>query len=111
MLYEEFVDREVVTTAWVLTELADAMCAPAKRGLSALLLRRLRLSKTVRIIGADDALFWRGLEFYERRSDKEWSLTDCISFVVMSEEGLTEALTADRHFQQAGFTALMLADL
>jgi uncharacterized protein len=41
------------------------------------------------------------------RRDKEWSLTDCISFVVMKERGLTEALTADHHFEQAGFKALL----
>lgn len=46
-------------------------------------------------------------EFYRQRRDKEWSLTDCISFVVMQEEQLTEALTADRHFEQAGFKPLL----
>jgi predicted nucleic acid-binding protein len=50
-------------------------------------------------------LFDRGLELYEQRPDKKWSLTDCISFVVMKDEGLQEALTGDEHFQQAGFAA------
>jgi predicted nucleic acid-binding protein len=53
-------------------------------------------------------LFDAGLELYSRRPDKEWSLTDCISFVVMEEHGLTEALTTDHHFEQAGFTALLM---
>jgi predicted nucleic acid-binding protein len=44
---------------------------------------------------------------YEERPDKRWTLTDCTSFVVMEEENLAEALTGDRHFQQAGFTALL----
>jgi predicted nucleic acid-binding protein len=44
---------------------------------------------------------------YARRPDKHWSMTDCISFVVMEEMGLAEALTADRHFEQAGFTVLL----
>jgi uncharacterized protein len=44
---------------------------------------------------------------FAARSDKRWSLTDCISFVVMQERGLTEALTADRHFEQAGFSILL----
>ena len=48
------------------------------------------------------------MSLYSRRPDKEWSLTDCISFVVMSDEGLTEALTGDHHFEQAGFTPLLL---
>jgi len=52
-------------------------------------------------------LFDRGCELYTSRSDKEWSLTDCISFVVMKERGLTDALTPDRHFEQAGFKILL----
>jgi len=49
----------------------------------------------------------RGLALYISRPDKDWSLTDCISFVVMKERGLTGALTADHHFEQAGFVALL----
>jgi hypothetical protein len=52
------------------------------------------------------ALVERGLLFYADRLDKEWSLTDCISFIVMADERLTEALTGDKHFQEAGFKAL-----
>lgn len=48
-----------------------------------------------------------GIRLYEQRRDKQWSLTDCISFVVMKREGLTEALTGDHHFEQAGFVALL----
>jgi len=44
---------------------------------------------------------------YQRRPDKNWSLTDCISFVVMQDHGITEALTGDHHFEQAGFVALL----
>ena len=45
--------------------------------------------------------------FYVARRDKNWSLTDCISFVVMKDRGPTQALTADHHFEQAGFKALL----
>lgn len=45
---------------------------------------------------------------YSRHTDKTWGLVDCISFVAMQERGITEALTADRHFVQAGFRALLL---
>ena len=45
---------------------------------------------------------------YRARTDKEWGLTDCISFVLMKNEGISEALTADIHFRQAGFTAILL---
>jgi predicted nucleic acid-binding protein len=52
-------------------------------------------------------LFNRGLVFYSQRRDKDWSLTDCISFVVMEERGVTEALATDRDFKQAGFVTLL----
>ena len=54
-----------------------------------------------------EALFEAGFNLFEARPDKDWSLTDFISFVVMEREGLTEALTGDHHFEQAGFTALL----
>ncbi len=57
-----------------------------------------------------DRLYRRGLDLYAQRADKGWSLTDCISFVVMAEEGLREALTGDRHFAQAGYVPLFAAD-
>jgi predicted nucleic acid-binding protein len=49
----------------------------------------------------------RGIQLYDSRPDKQWSLTDCISFVVMQDRGIVEALTGDHHFEQAGFTALL----
>jgi len=52
-------------------------------------------------------LFTRGLDLYHQRPDKQWSLTDCISFVVMRDRGMSEALTGDRHFEQAGFRPLL----
>lgn len=50
------------------------------------------------------------LKLYEARLDKSWGLTDCISFVVMADQGLTDALSGDLHFRQAGYRAL-LADI
>jgi predicted nucleic acid-binding protein len=52
-------------------------------------------------------LFETGVSLYASRTDKEWSLTDCISFTVMSQYGIRDALTGDRHFEQAGFRALL----
>ena len=60
----------------------------------------------ITIVEPLEALYRRGLALYDARPDKEWSLTDCISFVVMADEGLTESLTGDGHFTQAGFKAL-----
>ena len=61
----------------------------------------------MKIIPATADLFDRGVQLYAERADKEWSLTDCISFVVMADEGLADALTGDHHFEQAGFKALL----
>lgn len=98
---------KLVTTAWVLAEVGDASSAPENRSLFLNLLEMLQSSPDVRIVSSSDDWFERGVELYRQRLDKEWSLTDCISFSVMSETNLTEALTADRHFEQAGFRALL----
>ncbi len=60
-----------------------------------------------RLLQASIHLLEQGLALYTRRSDKDWSLTDCISFVVMKAEGIEEALTGDHHFEQGGFVALL----
>ena len=99
-------ESEVVTTDYVLVEVADGMAHSRRRTQAAELVESLRSMPGFRVIEADTALLRRGLALYADRPDKEWSLTDCISFVVMEREGLREALTGDRHFAQAGFVAL-----
>ena len=96
-----------VTTAWVLLELANALSASRHRTVFARFLDQLRASPNVIIYEAEKELFDRGVEIYRDREDKQWSLTDCISFVVMQREDLKEALTGDRNFEQAGFRALL----
>ena len=66
----------------------------------------LRQQADVEIIQSTSDLFRRGTDFFSERRDKEWSLTDCISFVVMNERGITNTLTSDHHFEQAGFRIL-----
>jgi hypothetical protein len=97
----------VVTTQWVLTEVADAMAGVPERREVQAKFRLLAEDAGTQIVAASTELFARGLSLYNGRPDKGWSLTDCISFVVMADEGLTEALTGDRHFEQAGFAALL----
>jgi uncharacterized protein len=58
-------------------------------------------------LGDSDALFEHGCELFGNRPDKDWSLTDCISFAAMSRLGLVDALTGDKHFEQAGFQILL----
>jgi hypothetical protein len=97
----------LMTTAWVLTELADALCRRDNRRLAVEFLRSVNRRNDFEVVPFNQALFDAGLSLYESRPDKDWSLTDCISFVVMEREGLTEALTGDRHFTQAGFRVLL----
>ncbi len=99
--------RHLITTEWVLAEVADALCHPLHRATVAHFLRMLQDDPAVTIIAATHNLFREGLFLYSHRHDKNWPLTDCISFVVMEDEGIKEALTGDQHFEQAGFTALL----
>ena len=97
----------LVTTETVLTEVADALCRSAHRRWAAEAIRDLRSDPTVRCVPGSARLFAQGLDLYADRADKDWSLTDCLSFVVMREQRIDEALTADIHFVQAGFRALL----
>jgi predicted nucleic acid-binding protein len=96
-----------VTTTWVLAEVANSLTRGADRALFCELYQDLTADNRVTIVPPDLDLFEQGIDLFGKRPDKEWSLTDCISFLVMQEYGLTEALSADRHFEQAGFTTLL----
>ena len=100
-------DRPILTSAWVLLELADHLCDSHNRHLLAEVLDALRNDRRVTIVNVDQALLDRAIDLYRRRPDKDWSLTDCTSFVLMADRGVAEALTADHHFEQAGFVALL----
>jgi hypothetical protein len=100
-------ERSVVLTDFILLELGNALSGAGQRELFSRLVPHLHSDRNVRIIPASRDLLERGFELFSRRADKEWSLTDCTSFVVMREEELTEALTTDHHFEQAGFTVLL----
>ena len=97
----------LVTTDWVLVELADALCDPVNRVRCIGLVNDLRRSSRVKVEPATRELLNAGWSLYQQRLDKDWSLTDCTSFVVMEQRGIAEALTGDHHFEQAGFRALL----
>lgn len=105
--FESIGQAQIVTSSFVLIELADGMSGALTRGICAAFLSDLKASSSIRVVEAADTLIWRGVDLYSGRPDKEWSLTDCISFVVMKDENIAGALTADRHFEQAGFTTLL----
>ena len=95
------------TSVWVLTEVADALATPGRRERFLPFLQFLRANPSVTIVPAEQGIFDRGAVLYDERPDKAWSLTDCISFVIMQDYGLRDALTGDHHFEQAGFNVLM----
>jgi predicted nucleic acid-binding protein len=97
----------MVTTGRVLTEIGDGLARGDNRASFLQTVDTLRGEPNVSVEACGDELLEQGIDLYRQRPDKEWSLTDCISFVVMQREGITEALTGDHHFEQAGFAALL----
>ncbi len=97
----------LVTTAWVLTELANTLCKREVPSGFLETLHALLIDPTAVVIGPEQHWFDAGIGLYANRPDKDWSLTDCISFVVMRDRQITDALTGDHHFEQAGFNALL----
>lgn len=98
-----------VTTRWVLGEVANALADSPIRAAGAKFLRLVAEDPSFQVIVNSDALYERGMALYEQRPDKEWSLTDCISFLVMEDEGLREALTGDRLSRRRGSRRCLLS--
>lgn len=99
---------QMVTTQAVLLEIGNALSRLRHRYAAVMLLQALEADPNVIIITLSEELFLHAVKLYTTRPDKKWGLTDCVSFVVMQERKITEALTVDEHFQQAGFRALLL---
>ena len=99
--------NRLFTTSLVLIEYGDGMSKAGRRA-TALSLRAslldAELVQVVQVAPATEVAAWRR---FERYHDKEWGVTDCVSFEVMDGLGVREAFTADRHFAQAGFHALL----
>lgn len=98
-----------ITTNYVLVELAALLINPLRIPHPKIVafVESLKASPHVHIVHVDPALDAQAWQLFADRSDKEWSLVDCASFVVMRRQGMSEALTTDRHFEQAGFSRLL----
>lgn len=103
----ERVVAPIVITEYILIKLGNAFSGPRLRPLFVSVYESIQADPNTTIIPASSALLGRGFDLFRRRMDKEWSITDCVSFVVMREHGIEEALTTDHHFGQAGFNALL----
>jgi uncharacterized protein len=99
-----------VTTEFVLIELADGLSKRATRHLACGVIDSIRMGRGVTVVKPTRELILRGYTLYKRSRDKSWSLTDCISFELMYDRHLTDALTHDHHFEQARLRALLRSD-
>ena len=99
---------QIITTQAVLLEIGNTLSKLAVREIGIGLIQNLIDDSNTTIISLNDELFAKAFDLFCNRLDKNWGLVDCISFVVMSENNITAALTADEHFNQAGFKALLL---
>ena len=100
----------VITSEVVLAEVLNAFASKGDllRRTACVLVDKIRSNPNAEIVPMTSNAFRQALERYRSRADKTWGLTDCASFLIMEEKGITEALSADRDFQQAGFKALLL---
>lgn len=96
-----------VTSEAVLFEVGNALARPPFRLLGIQTIRQICADKVIEIVHIDPDLFNQSITFYRSRMDKSWGLTDCSSFVIMERLGIGAALTADKHFEQAGFERLL----
>jgi uncharacterized protein len=100
---------KIVTTEAVLWEWLNALAAATARAIAAEGYRQAPADSRVEVVTFDPELNVAAVDLYRSRGDKDWSLTDCLSFVVMERRRLTEALTTEHHFEQTGMKALMLS--
>jgi uncharacterized protein len=102
-------ETKLITTRAIMLEIGNALSKQPHRQTAVELLESLEQDPSVEIVPLTEELYKQAFELYQQRLDKEWGITDCISFIVMSERNLQEALTTDKHFQQAGYKALLRA--
>ena len=106
----EVADTRLVTTCAIVLEIGNALSKQRYRQAAVTLLKALQADPNVDVVPLSEDLCARAFKLYQERPDKEWGLTDCVSFVVMQQHGIADALTTDEHFQQAGFRALLRED-
>lgn len=108
-LANQFEDNKtrLVTTRAIVLEIGNALSRQRYRASAIQLLESLEQDPNVEIVLLTEELYTAAFDLFKRREDKEWGLVDCLSFIVMRDRGITDALTADKHFSQAGFRALL----
>jgi hypothetical protein len=97
----------VITTRAVMLEIGNALSKSRYRPAAVKLFDALEADPNVEILPLSEDIFSRAVELFRKRSDKEWGLIDCVSFVVMKDREITDALTSDEHYEQSGFRVLL----
>jgi len=97
----------LVTTQAVLLEIGNALARRRFRSDAVRLLESVQRDPTIEIVPLSSSLFERTFALFRDRPDKEWGLVNCLSFIVMADHGIRDALTADEHFDQAGYVAVL----
>ena len=99
--------KRFLITKYIIVEIANSLCKTRWRAHAVKLIKAIHDTESIEVIEVDKELFEEAWTMYSGRIDKEWSLTDCVSFVVMERYGIKEAFTNDHHFEQAGFDVLV----
>ncbi|MGI0481766.1 type II toxin-antitoxin system VapC family toxin [Geminocystis sp. CENA526] len=99
--------QEIWTTEAILMEIGNAL-SRFDRAKVVNFIKQCYTTENIKVVNVTPELFREGLILYESRQDKQWGLIDCISFSLMIAQNITDALTSDRHFVQAGFNALLI---
>lgn len=107
MISQKLGSVRLLTTEMVLDELLAALSRLPVRAFATKGVEAICASPNVEVVPQTSIQFREAFNAYRKVKDKEWSLTDCASFNLMRARGITEALAHDRHFQQAGFVALL----
>jgi predicted nucleic acid-binding protein len=97
---------QFVTTSYVFDEIVTFFNNRGRHEKAVEVGSNLIQADSIKMIHVDETLFYEGWEYFQKHKDKAYSLTDCISFIVMTQRGIKSALTFDRHFAQAGFDKL-----
>jgi predicted nucleic acid-binding protein len=105
--FDKNFNGQYLTSEFVLIELGNWLADPRNRPVFLDMVRILRMNPRTIIVQATSDWVAKGLTLYAQRLDKHWSLIDCISFEIMREHDLDDALSADHHFAQAGFRPLL----
>lgn len=104
------ISEPMLVTEYVLCETVNNLSKRADRSRAHRIVELISGDPNYTLVHASPELFATGLQLHRDRPDKEWSLTDCVSFHLMRERGITRALAYDTHFEQAGFDALLRRD-